>query len=315
MTGGTTARPRRIVAVTGATGFVGHRVVEVLLARGHEVRGLARDPARWGTPVRGLTLATFDLESTAPEAARSALQGVDALVHAAAYLPPSYDDPTYAERCLRLNALATLSLLDVARSLALSSFVYLSSGNIYAPQARPVTEDDPIYPSARAPFYLASKVCGDTWVEHYRQRHGLCAAVLRLASVYGPGMTRGGMVGTFASKLRAGEPVVLQDGGRFRADLVYVDDVAESVVQAVERQATGVFNVGSGAAPSALDVATTLAELLGRPASQLTVEPATENIGAAGYAPLSIGRARDALGYAPRSARDGLSAYVASLPP
>jgi UDP-glucose 4-epimerase len=228
-------------------------------------------------------------------------------------LPPNYQDSAFAEPCLRVNALGTLALLEAAVACGISRFVYFSSGNVYFPQRRAVTEDDPIYPSPRASYYLASKACAEVWVEHFRRARGLDGAILRVSSVFGPGMAATGMVPTFAARLRTGEPVTVQDGGRFRADLVHVDDVVDATTRLLERQVGGIFNVGSGRESTALEVATTLASLLGRATNDVRVEALKPGEPPLGFSALDVGRARQLLGYEPRGLRDGLQSYLASL--
>lgn len=284
-----------MIVVTGGTGFVGRRLLRVL----HE-RGLAhRAPSR------------AELDITAPTAA--AFEGATAVVHLAAYIPRDYGSPDEAEMCLRVNALGTLALLQASVAAGVRRFVSTSSGNIYRAQPRAVTEEDPIYPSARAAYYLASKVAGETYADHFDRAGKLSVAIARISSVYGPGMVAAGMLHAFASRLRAGASVDVQDGGSYRSDLVYVDDVATGLANLVDSSLRGPVNLGAGYAPTTLEVAMLLAELTGRDASALRVAPAASGAPALGFSALDIRRAISELGYAPRSLRDGVTAYLGSL--
>ena len=282
------------VGVTGATGFIGRHLVAALVARGHDVRSLVR-PA-------------FDLAR--PEGFADAVSGLDAVIHAAAYIPKSYTDPAEARPCLEYNALATLALLEAATRAGLRRFVYVS-GNVYRQSAEPVREDAPTYPAGTASFYITSKLAGEIWTEHIAATSNLATVSLRVAAPIGPGLARG-MVPTFTTNLLAGKPIVVKDGGRYRSDVVFVGDVATAAVAATERDgARGIYNVGSGTTSSSLEIARALLELTGATTAQLEIEPATGTAVALGFAPLDITRARSELGYAPVSLEQTLEAYVA----
>ena len=183
------------------------------------------------------------------------------------------------------------------------------SGNIYRPGVTAVDEDAPIFPTARAPYYLISKACADFSADAFSREGTVDIAVLRPSAVYGPGLLRG-VIWSFLNQLAAGKKLVIDDGGRYRADLVYVEDVAQGTVAALHSPARGVFNLGSGATLSSLEIARELARLLQAPSELLDVRPHVANQ-PPGFSPLDIRRAREAFGYAPREPIQGLADYVA----
>ena len=85
------------VGVTGASGFVGRHLVHTLRVHGHRVRSLVRDLS---TAPESDEARVVDLSSAEP--LDTALAGVDAVVHAAAYLPASYADPGEARKLLEV---------------------------------------------------------------------------------------------------------------------------------------------------------------------------------------------------------------------
>jgi UDP-glucose 4-epimerase len=303
------------IALTGATGFIGQRVAQALVREGHSVRALVRDVerARALPALAGCELATVDLEGALePQALSHALTGVSVLCHAAAYIPANQRDSQLAARCLQVNALATLSLVDAAISAKLSRLVHFSSGNVYEPAPTAVTEDAKTYPASRATYYLASKLCGELYVDHARRRGDLATTILRVSSVYGPAM-KGGVVPLFADRLARGERVKVSDGGRYQTDLVFVDDVVSAAVRAIERPTVeGPINVGSGRATTLLELARAIAALTGRDESAIEVEPAQTGPTDLGFAPLDVSRARALLGYTPTALSDGLRAFLSA---
>lgn len=294
-----------IVALTGASGFVGRQVAAALGARGHRVRALGRTLD--GDDARVVDLAASGLDV----ALDAALAGAQAIVHAAAHLPRAYDDPAEARRCFEVNALGTLAVLEAATRAEIRKVVVLST-NLYRLATDPVTEDAPLHPSARASHYMLSKACADFYAQHFGETGRLDATVLRLASVYGPALGRG-LIPLLAAKLASGARVAVPGGGRYRADFVHVDDVATATAAAVERAAGGVYNVGSGVASTPLEVATMLARLLDVPAVRIDIQPET-GPELQGFPALDVTRARHELGHAPRSLARGLADYLAALP-
>ncbi|WIM13722.1 NAD(P)-dependent oxidoreductase [Enhydrobacter sp.] len=291
------------VAVTGASGFIGRHLVCSLRAHGHAVRSLVRDLST--APESDETRA-IDLSFTGP--LDEALAGVDAVIHAAAYLPASYADPGETRKLLEVNALGTLAVLEACVRNPVRKVIVFSS-NVYRHGTDAVTEEAPTYPSVHAPYYMMSKLCAEVWADHFDRTGKLQTASLRLASVYGPGLERG-MIPTFTATLVQGQPITIKDGGRYRSDLVFVGDVVEATERALLRDVHGIFNVGSGMTSSALEIAEALVTLTGASRDLLIVEPPASGPVAFGFAPLDITRAREQLGYAPCAIKDALCAYV-----
>ena len=290
------------VVVTGAAGFIGRRLVARLLADGTPVRALVRDPTALA-PAEGLEVVAWDVGSPAP------LDGVEAIIHGAAHRPPRYGDPSQARQCMEVNALGTQALVEAATEASVRRFVYLSTGHVYPPRGggsvrtRPSREDDPVWPSARAPYYLGSKICGEFFVSAASDAGRIDGVRLRLAAVYGPGMPPG-LVPTFLAGLRAGTGITVADGGLYAADLVHVDDVVSAIVASLTVPAWGAFNIGSGTTVTALQVAEVACDLLGIERRAIDVLPPRreppESVA------LDITRARAELAFDPRPFRLGL---------
>lgn len=296
------------VVVTGAAGFLGRRLVAAFVEAGYAVRATVRKPPVPPLPA-SVEVGIWDAAAGAPPA--SILQGAIALCHAAAFKPPSHVDPKFAEPCLAVNALGTLKLLEACVAATVPAFVYLSAGNAYAGADESVTEEGALYPAGHAPYYLTSKVVGEIWCSHFARTGRLAVSSLRPSAIYGPGMGVAGLIPNLIRGFRAGQPVTLSDGGRYRADLVHVDDVARAAVEVVNRRTAGVFNIGSGKATTALEIAQVLARLLGRSDQEICLEPAS-NGPPPGFARLDITKARAQLAFAPRPLAEGLRATVES---
>lgn len=298
-----------LTLVTGASGFVGRRVVEALVARGQRVRAQGRSFAG-PPPGPGVERVACDLLDTA--ALPALVEGASAVCHLAAFLPPNMADSSYAERCFQVNALASLRLGEAALAAGCRRFVFASSANAYVSRPHPVTEDEAPYPAARATYYLTSKLAAELYLDHLARARGLPLTTLRLSAVYGPGMPGGGVVARFMALAASGQPLTVRDGGVPATDFVFVDDVVALVVRALEQPAGGTFNAGSGEHTSLLSLARAVQSTYPDRAVEIRVEPPAGEP-APSFAALNVDKARRTFGYAPRTLAEGLAALRHAL--
>jgi nucleoside-diphosphate-sugar epimerase len=220
--------------LTGATGFLGQRVLRYALARGHELVVVARAgrPAEempWAGDER-VTLVEADLASdAAAEVLAAALAGVDAVIHAAGALIG--DDA--AQR--RDTVEPTRRLLDAMHRVGCRRLVLVSSLSVYGYAALPAgaqldettpTEPDPDQRDA----YCRAKLAQEALALAAAQRQGLVVTALRPGMIYGPGRWWGARLGM------AKGPLCIVLGGHAALPLCHVEHCAEAVVLAAERQ-------------------------------------------------------------------------------
>jgi UDP-glucose 4-epimerase len=229
------------------------------------------------------------------------------VVHLASHIPANQEDAESADQCFRTNALGTLKLLQASEEAGISHFLQTTSANAYAPGLQSPREDDPMYPSARAPFYLSSKLVQDAWGAYWSIRRGLPVTTLRLSSVYGAGM-EAALFTRFAKALHKGDCITIANGGIFGADFVEISDVSAAVTLFLGNGATGPFNIASGERTTLAEAARLLSELSGRGAAGLIVE--SEHQAEAGFPAMDISKARR-LGFSPTGLRAGLEKLVA----
>lgn len=290
------------LAVTGATGLVGRAVLRECARRGHEVIALVRDidhPAlREGKEV---TSRLWHLE----DAGKLELpDGADSLMHLAAFIPPRLDVPSFAELCLRLNAVAAGVLVEAAARLGVPHLILASTGSLYVNRGRPAAESDPVYPAARAPYYLASKLAGEVFASAAARRADVALAILRIASVYGPGIRAESVVARFLNQAAKGEAHELTRP-EHTADFVFVDDVARALVTSAERRTTGIMNVGSGQLTSVAELSRAVLHVF-----HCATDQRMSDLGAsrdlAGFPALDVAHARGELGFVPTPLEEGL---------
>jgi dihydroflavonol-4-reductase len=168
------------VMVTGGTGFLGSHTVAALRDAGHGVRLLARDPAKVERVLgaRGIEVDSVVQGDVADaEAVTEALEGCDAVLHAAATL---YGD----ERTLAANLAGVRNVLGVAASRRIDPIVYVSSiASMFPPPGPAATVDDPV--ANLKTMYGRSKADGER-IARELQARGEAVVIVYPAGIYGP---------------------------------------------------------------------------------------------------------------------------------
>lgn len=292
------------IALTGGTGFVGRRFADRARLRGCRIRQLARSS---DALPRADDYRNLDLTEDAIDPA--ILTGCDMVVHLAAHIPRDHADPAEAARCWRINALGTLRLAEAAAAAGVSRFIQTTSANAYAAWETEPAETAAMFPRSRG-YYLGAKMMQEVYAHEVCRRAGMVLVTLRLASVYGPDQTTGA-IAAITAKAIAGTSVTLEDGGRFGADFVHVDDVVTALMLTIENEAAGPFNVGSGTRTTIAEVSRLCLTLAGHDPARIDLKPESD-AGDPGFPALSIGRIRS-LGFAPRDLPTGLAEMIRDL--
>ncbi|MCL4801576.1 MAG: NAD(P)-dependent oxidoreductase [Burkholderiales bacterium] len=269
------------IAVLGATGVLGRRVLPALAGRGHEVVAVARDPRR--VDARDGRIRAVPGDILDPAALAAPLAGCDAVLHLATAIPPPGGDWTMNDRVRREG---TRNLLAAAAAAHVRRYVQQSVAMLLAgPRERVADEDAPLAPAPN----LVSAVEMETLV----RATPLDWVILRGGLFYGPGTGRWQAWNAAARERLAALP---GDGGD-SVSLVHVDDMATAVVLAAEsRLARVVLNVVD-------DAPVTYAELFGHLARRHGAPPPAPG-GPPGLASFRVSnaRARQSLGWSPRYA-------------
>jgi len=234
--------------VTGGGGFIGAHLLTHLVASGAQVDLLGPTPLKRRT-VRSLIerdqvrYKPFALQNDAAELA-DALAGCDALVHLR-YRPPATNGFwSQLQQGASDNLLETIRLLDAAAAAGVSHVCLASSVSVYHPPALGVDEDAPVGGPLKP--YAIVKLQQEDYVRHWTRQTGRPAAILRLATVYGPGETVGRAIPNFIRAALAGARPVVAGRGASLFDPIYVADVAAAFLCALEKGSEGTFNIATG---------------------------------------------------------------------
>lgn len=225
--------------ITGPSGFIGRHTVAAAAAAGHDVVPWSRD-AGW-----------FDQPR-----ARSAVAGVDAIIHLAGSYLKRDGGPLTMLDAFQANVAPTAVLLDACGRADVRRVVLASSAAVYNPSAMLVQGETCSTPG-RTP-YSASKLCAEALV----RAHG--GISLRLFNVYGPGQNVNNVVHTIARQALDAVPVRILDDRPVR-DFVHVADVARALVIAATRPGSlpDAVNIGTGQGTSIRDLAQVILDAAG----------------------------------------------------
>jgi UDP-glucose 4-epimerase len=236
------------ILVTGGAGFIASHIVDAYLNLGHEVTII--DNLSTGRRENLNTRATFvegDIRDT------NKVRGVfdstkfDIVSHHAAQMDVrrSVNDPVYDAS---VNIVGVLNILESCMKSGVQRFVFASSGGaIYGEQDYfPADERHPTRPISP---YGVAKLTTENYLFYYKTVFGLDSVCLRYANVYGPRQNpegEAGVVAIFTSKMLASEQPVINGDGKQTRDYVFVRDVVQANVLALESKGTDIFNIGTG---------------------------------------------------------------------
>lgn len=245
-----------MILVTGATGFLGHNLVPVLIEHGYPVRALVRRSSQW-QPLAdlGVELAWGDTRDFASVCA--AMEGCRIVVHGAGLFRfwGRYED-FYAT-----NVLGTCHVLEAARCAGVDRFIHISTVAV-AGRPKPGTLIDEAYLCDPVDAYMHSKLDGEWLAREYYRSHDLSTIILRPGAFYGP-WGRYAFNRLFFEDPYRGLPIRVHRG-RHMTFPIFVPDLARVVLNTVSLGRPGeIYNV-SGPSLAHREVNAITSRLVGR---------------------------------------------------
>ncbi len=234
------------ILVTGGAGFIGSHVVDAYIAAGHDVAVIDN-------------MSTGRTENVNPKAKLLQLnindqeidrifqrEKFDVVNHHAAQMDirKSVDDPMFDARN---NILGTINLLQASVKHGVRKFIFISSGGaIYGEQDYfPADEEHPTRPLSP---YGITKLTGEKYLYYYTMTYQLHHIIFRYANIYGPRQNpkgEAGVVAIFSTRLLTDGQVVINGDGMQTRDYVYVEDVVQANLKALDYHHTDCFNIGT----------------------------------------------------------------------
>lgn len=286
-----------MIAVIGATGFIGMYVVDELVHHGIEVLATGRN--RSLAPILEAMGAEFlRLDITKSEDFEELNRyDIDGVILLAALLPANavadLSEHENAADYIRVNCLGTINVLEWCRKAGVRKVIsccsYGDTSGAWG-TGRAITEDEPrdfSFTGDHAMYVISKNAANDT-IEYYNQQHGMQGAVFRFPPVYGVGphgtiLVNGkpykSGIQTFIERAQAGEDIELWGDPHITRDIIYVKDVARAYRLALASDKTyGLYNMTSGVSLDLEDQARAVIEVFGEDrGSQIVYRPDKPN--------------------------------------
>lgn len=264
---------KNLCLVTGADGFIGSHLTELLLDRGYKVRALSYYNSfnywGWLEEIRfrdNLQVITGDIRDY--HFVQSIMDGVDIVFHLAALIaiPYSYIAPvSYVET----NINGTLNICKAAKETGTCRVIHTSTSEVYGTaQYVPIDEKHPKQPQSP---YSASKIGADAIALSFFHSYGLPVTVARPFNTYGPRQSARAIIPTIITQIASGIKKIKLGDLRPTRDLNFVKDICNGFIALAESEMTigKEINISSNQEISMAELAEMIIRIMGE---KVTVE-------------------------------------------
>jgi len=292
--------------ITGAAGFLGSHLANMLVREGHQVRGLDDLSAGDSATLSPNVLFTRGDVNDRPKL-WTLLQDVDCVYHLAARVSVP-ESVLYPREYNATNVGGTVSLMEAMRDVGVRRVVFISSGAVYGEQGGQIlSESSSLIPQSP---YAVSKLAAEYYVRTIGDLWDIDTVSLRVFNAYGPGQrlppSHPPVIPYFLRQAMRGSSLVIHGTGTQTRDYVFVDDVVTAMIAASTAPGLDdqVVNVGSGIGTSIRELVRLVVEVTGAEIDvikNLKTDPGVSQMAA------DLTLARKKLGYQPRfSLSEGL---------
>ncbi len=264
------------VLVTGADGFIGSHLAEMLCRQGYRVRALVQynSLGSWGwlehSDLRSdMEVISGDIRDS--HCCREITKDIDTVFHLAALIaiPYSYRAP---ESYIDTNVTGTLNMCQAALEHRCRRFIHTSTSEVYG-TARyvPIDEKHPLQPQSP---YSASEIGADAVAMSFHLSFGLPVTIARPFNTYGPRQSARAVIPAIISQLASGMDCIRLGDDRPTRDFNYVEDTCRGFLSLVHcPEAIGeTVNIGSNTEVSIAETFAMIASLMGVKAGYQTDE-------------------------------------------
>lgn len=257
------------ILITGGAGFIGSHLCDALLAKGYAVRVLddlstgKRDNLQLSNP----HLALIEGDVADAQLVQRAVAGCRAVVHLAAVasVQASVEDPVKTHQS---NFIGTLNVAEAMRVHGVRRVLFASSAAVYGNngEGESIAEE-----TSKAPLtpYAVDKLASEQYLDFYRRQHGLEPVVFRFFNIFGPrqdpSSPYSGVISIFSERAAQGLPITVFGDGEQTRDFLYVGDLVQVMVQALQlaQVEEGAVNVGLNQATSLNQMLKALEQVVG----------------------------------------------------
>ena len=229
--------------VTGSAGFIGSHLVDRLIRDGHEVISYDKDHTAYSDSNIGITFVSGNILDF--KCLVGHMRGCDIVFHLAAHADVrSGPEQPYID--LQQNTVGTFQVLEAMRAADVMRIVFTSTGSVYGEaDFRPTPEDAPF--PVQTSLYGASKLACEGLIEAFTNAYGIQSYIFRLVGVLGERYSHGHVIDFYRQLEEFPNSLRVQGNGYQCKSYVYVKDVVEAMLTAIEKSDVDVniFNVGT----------------------------------------------------------------------
>lgn len=294
------------ILITGGCGFIGSNLIKYLntLKLYDEILVLDNEATGTTAALAGIPHKFIRGDVRNQRDVDEAVKQVDTIVHLAAdtRVINSINNPIYN---FEVNVHGTVNLLEAMRKYEVRHLINASTGGAIIGEAEPPVHE--LMPVNPASAYGASKASAEAYCSAYSQSYGLSISSLRFSNVYGPlSLHKGSVIAAFIKNILKGEICDIYGDGYQTRDFIFVDDLCQGIIKALEKEENGVFQLGSGQPNSINEVIGLLRDVSGRQ-ENLEVAYHSFRAGEVRHNYTDITKAKRFLGFRPEvSLRDGI---------
>ena len=246
--------------ITGATGFIGSNLALTLAEKGHQVKALVRDKARAARLKHDhieLVYGSLDNKNILEEA----MDGVDGVFHLAAYAKPWAKDPTLYNK---INLVGTHHVVEAAKAKQVNKIVFTSTAGTIGPSSEAPLNENSLRGFDFFNEYESTKFMAEKYLKDYVLQ-GMNICIVHPSRVYGPGLlSKSNAVTVMVRDFLRGRWRIIPGNGKRVGNYVYIDDVVEGHIAAMEKGKPGEQYILGGENVSYLTFFTTIRSLSGK---------------------------------------------------
>ena len=236
------------IGLTGSTGFVGMRLSKKFLMNNLKFYSYGRK----NNPYAEKNIE-FNLSKELNKECKESLKDIDVFIHMASKTPSKNGEEVNLKDFLSINVLGTEEIIKNCLKANVKEFIYISSANLLKPIQGIVSENSAYGDCVQSPYYLSSKISAEIIVKSF-QCESMNIKIIRPSSIYGYGM-QDGLIKIFLNKIFSNEKIKIYGKGKWGSDLVYVEDVVNSIYSLIFKDFSGPINIGSGKITSTKEIA------------------------------------------------------------
>ena len=291
------------VLVTGGAGFIGKHLVRYLLKKGNVVAIFDNFSNSEKSSISSLVDNDAKIigDITKLEDITEAMKDYDIVIHLAAKISVEESIKNPSET-FRINVDGIKNILLACKKNQVKKLIVASSAAVYGEGSLDIkwTEDSKINPTSP---YGESKVIMEQEIKEFISRHNINCIILRFFNVYGVGQSPeyAGVITKFIKKIADNKPLEIFGDGMQTRDFVAIQDVVDSIYDAISNGKNGIYNIASGKAVTIKELAELMISMSGK---DLDIQYVSPKKGDIKYSQADISLAKKELHYSPKFGLD-----------